>query len=51
MGLAANYITAQGIGYRASEGKWCGFVWHAHPILYRSALFYFNTILLPLKYI
>jgi len=24
--LAANHITAQGKGCRASEGKWCGFV-------------------------
>ena len=36
--LAANHITAQGVGCRASEGKWCGFVWHAPPILYGSTL-------------
>jgi hypothetical protein len=37
--LAANHITAQGIGCRASEGKWCGFVWDAPPILYESTSF------------
>jgi hypothetical protein len=51
MGLAANHITAQAIGYRASEEVWCAFVWYEPPILYKSTSFYFNIILLPLKYI
>jgi hypothetical protein len=47
--LAANHITAQGVGYRASEGKWCGFIWHAPPILYKSTLLLLTQYFYPLN--
>jgi len=47
--LAANHITAQGVGCRASEGKWCGFVWHAPPILYESTLLLLTQYFYPLN--
>ena len=45
--LAANHITAQGVGCRASEGKWCGFVWHAHQILYGEHSFALTQYFYP----